>query len=47
MTVCANGGYNPIRLKAEGVQVFTIKTELHDVGLITAHPPLWVYFTGL
>ena len=32
-------GYNPTRLKAEGIQVFTIKEELHDVGLTTAQTP--------
>ena len=32
-------GYNPTKLKAEGIQVFTIKPELHDVGLITAQTP--------
>ena len=38
-TVTVKTGYNPTRLKAEGVQVFTIKAELHDVGLITAQTP--------
>ena len=32
-------GYNPTRLKDEGVQVFTIKAELHEVGLTTAQTP--------
>ena len=32
-------GYNPTKLKAEGVQVFTIKPELHSVGLTTAQTP--------
>ena len=31
--------YNPTRLKDEGVQVFTIKAELHEVGLTTAQTP--------
>ena len=30
-TVTVKTGYNPTRLKAEGLQVFTIKAELHDV----------------
>ena len=38
-TVTVKTGYNPTRLKAEGVQVFTIKAELHDVGLTTAQTP--------
>ena len=32
-------GYNPTRLKSEGVQVFTIKAELYEVGLSTAQTP--------
>ena len=38
-TVTVKTGYNPTKLKAEGVQVFTIKAELHEVGLITAQTP--------
>ena len=38
-TVTVKTGYNPTRLKAEGIQVFTIKAELHDVGLTTAQTP--------
>ena len=38
-TVTVKTGYNPTRLKAEGIQVFTIKEELHDVGLTTAQTP--------
>lgn len=34
--VTVKTGYNPTKLKAEGVKVFTIKAELHDVGLTTA-----------
>ena len=34
-TVTVKTGYNPSRLKEEDVQVFTIKPELHEVGLIT------------
>ena len=38
-TVTVKTGYNPSKLKAEGVQVFTIKAELHGVGLTTAQTP--------
>lgn len=38
-TVTVKTGYNPTKLKAEGVQVFTIKAELHEVGLTTALTP--------
>ena len=33
--VTVRTGYNPTRLKEEGVQVFTIKAELQEVGLTT------------
>lgn len=38
-TVTVKTGYNPTKLKAEGVQVFTVKEELHGVGLTTAKTP--------
>ena len=38
-TVTVKTSYNPTRMKAEGIQVFTIKAELHDVGLTTAQTP--------
>ena len=38
-SVTVTTGYNPTRLKSEGVQVFTIKTELHEVGLTTMQTP--------
>lgn len=38
-TVTLKTGYNPARLKAEGVQVYTIKPELHGVGLTTVQTP--------
>lgn len=37
--VTVKTGYNPTKLKAEGVRVFTIKAQLHDVGLTTARTP--------
>ena len=38
-TVTVKTGCNPTKMKAVGIQVFTIKTELHDVGLTTAQTP--------
>lgn len=32
-------GCNPTKMKAEGIQVFTIKSELHGVGITTAQTP--------
>ena len=32
-------GYNPASLKSDGIKVYTIKKELHDVGLITMDTP--------
>lgn len=38
-TVTVKTGYNPTKLKAEGLQVFTIKPELHQVGLTSVKTP--------
>ena len=38
-SITVKTGYNPTRLKGEGAQVFTIKAELHEVGLTTAQTP--------
>ena len=38
-SITVKTGYNPTRLKSEGVQVFTIKAELYEVGLSTAQTP--------
>ena len=38
-TVTVKTGCNPSKMKAEGIQVFTIKADLHDVGLTTAKTP--------
>lgn len=38
-TVTVKTGYNPTKLKKEGVQVFTIKADLHEVGSITMKTP--------
>ena len=34
-SITVKTGYNPASLKADGVKVYTIKKELHDVGVIT------------
>lgn len=33
-TVTVKTGYNPSNLTADGIKVFTVKSELHDLGLI-------------
>lgn len=38
-TVTVKTGCNPTKMKAEGIQVFTIKSELHGVGIMTAQTP--------
>lgn len=38
-SVTVRTGYNPTRLKSEGIQVYTIKAELHEVGLTTMQTP--------
>lgn len=38
-SITVRTGYNPAVLRAEGVKVYTIKKELHDVGLITMSTP--------
>lgn len=38
-TVTVKTGYNPTKLKEEGVQVFTVKAELHELGQITMQTP--------
>lgn len=37
--VTVKTGCNPTKMKAEGIQVFTIKSELHGVGITTAQTP--------
>ena len=37
--VTVKTGCNPSKMKAEGIQVFTIKSELHGVGITTAQTP--------
>ncbi len=38
-SVTVKTGYNPTSLKADGVKVYTIKRELHDVGIVTMNTP--------
>lgn len=38
-TVTVKTGCNPTKMKAEGIQVFTIKSELHGVGIMMAQTP--------
>ena len=35
-SITVKTGYNPTRLKNDGVQVYTFKANLHEVGLATA-----------
>lgn len=38
-SVTVRTGYNPSRLQEDGVQVYTVKKELHEVGMTTAKTP--------
>jgi len=38
-SITVKTGYNPSKLKEDGIRVFTIKKELHDIGLTTALTP--------
>ena len=38
-SITVKTGYNPSRLREEGVQVYTVKKELHEVGVTTAKTP--------
>ena len=38
-SITVKTGYNPASLTAAGIKVYTIKKELHDVGLITMDTP--------
>lgn len=38
-SLTVKNGYNPSRLRREGVQVYTIKKELHEVGMTTTQTP--------
>ena len=34
-SITVKTGYNPARLQADGIKVYTIKRELHNVGIVT------------
>lgn len=38
-SITVKTGYNPSALKADGIRVYTIKKELHDVGIVTMSTP--------
>lgn len=38
-SITVKTGYNPSRLQEDGVQVYTVKKELHEVGVTTAKTP--------
>lgn len=38
-SITVKRGYSPSRLKADGIAVYTIKAELHDLGITTAKTP--------
>lgn len=38
-SITVKTGYNPFSLKADGIKVYTIKKELHDVGVVTMQTP--------
>lgn len=38
-SITVRAGYNPSRLQKNGVQVYTIKKELHEVGITTTQTP--------
>lgn len=38
-SITVKTGYNPSRLREDGIQVYTVKKELHGVGITTAQTP--------
>ena len=38
-SITVRTGYNPSKLKADGIQVYTVKQELHSIGITTAQTP--------
>lgn len=38
-SITVKTGYNPAGLQADGIKVYTIKKELHDMGIITMNTP--------
>lgn len=43
-SITVKTGYNPSRLKEDGVRVYTVKKDLHDLGITVAQTPFghWV-----
>ena len=42
-SITVKTGYNPTSLQADGIKVYTIKKELHGVGIITMNTPFGNY----
>ena len=38
-SITVKTGYNPSRLKADGIKVYTVKAALHDIGITTERTP--------
>lgn len=38
-TVTVKTGYNPSRLRNDGIKIYTVKKELYEVGLVTGQTP--------
>ena len=38
-SITVKTGYNPASLQTDGIKVYTIKKELHDVGIVTMNTP--------
>lgn len=38
-SITVRTGYNPSKLKSDGIQVYTVKASLHEVGITTAQTP--------
>ena len=38
-SITVKTGYNPSSLQADGINVYTIKKELHDMGIVTMNTP--------
>lgn len=38
-TITVKTGYNPSKLTADGIKVYTIKKDLHGIGIVTMHTP--------
>ena len=38
-SITVKTGYNPSSLQADGIKVYTIKKELHDMGIVTMNTP--------